>query len=251
MSEVVLERQEGEVWYISLNRPERKNALNQEVSRRLLEALDKAERAGAKVIVLRGEGGDFCAGGDLRELYESEDRASLMEASVGYLNMVLLKLRRTPAITVAVVEGYAVGAGLSLASACDLVIATEKALFNMGYRRIGLIPDGGGTAFLCKLLGFRNSNKLYLLSPTFDAKEAQAFGLVDFVFKEEELEEKLKELVGKLLSLPCEPVKYYKDLVNRWLFQGLEGQLEAEKSYVKELVKGPTVENRIKEVLGK
>jgi len=74
---------------------------------------------------------------------------------------------------------------------------------------------------------------------------------VDFVFKEEELEERLKELVGKLLSLPCEPVRYYKDLVNRWLFQGLEGQLEAEKSYVKELVKGPTVENRIKEVLGK
>lgn len=250
MGQVVLERQEGEVWYISLNRPERKNALNLEVSQRLLEALSKAEKKGAKVIVLRGEGSDFCAGGDLRELYETEDRASLMEASVENLKKVLLKLRQMPAITIAVIEGYAVGAGLSLASACDLVVASEKALFNMGYRRIGFVPDGGGTAFLCKLLGFRNCNRLYLLSQTFDAKEAHHLGLVDFVFEEKELEVKLKELTGKLLSLPSEPVKYYKDLVNRWLFPGLEGQLEAEKLYVKELVKGAVVENKIKEILG-
>lgn len=251
MGEVVLERREGEVWYISLNRPERKNALNLQVSQRLLEALARAEETGAKVIVLKGEGGDFSAGGDLRELYEAEDRPSLMEASVENLNKVLLKLRQMCAITIAVIEGYAVGAGLSLASACDLVVASEKALFNMGYRRIGLVPDGGGTAFLCKLLGFRNCNRLYLLSSTFDAKEAQRLGLVDFVFKDEELEIRIKELVGKILSLPFEPIRYYKDLVNRWLFPGLEGQLEAEKLYVKELVKGPTIGNRIKEVLGK
>lgn len=250
MGQVVLERQIGEVWYISLNRPERKNALSLEVSQRLLEALSRAEEAGAKVIVLKGEGGDFCAGGDLRELYEAKDRASLMEISVDKLNKVLLKLREISAITVAVIEGYAVGAGLSLASACDLVIASEKALFNMGYRRIGLVPDGGGTAFLCKLLGFRNCNRLYLLSQTFDAKEAHRFGLVDFVFREDELELRLRELMERLLSLPSEPVKYYKDLVNRWLFPGLEGQLEAERRYVKELVKGPTVENRIREILG-
>lgn len=242
-------KEEG-FWWLVMNRPDRKNALNGELTGALSEALDEAEREGVPLLVLRGAGGTFSSGGDLKEFLESEDPVSLIRDSVGRLNRLLVKIRRIPSMVLAVVEGFAVGAGLSLACACDLVAASEGAIFNLGYRRIGFIPDGGGTVFLPKVLGEKKYNELYLLSRNFGAREAMDLGLVNFVLPQDRLEEELRKLIGELLALPGDVIGEYKALVNAWIYPDLEGQLEREREAITRVVSRGKVKERILRVLG-
>ena len=247
----LVESLENEVCYITFQRPERKNALNQNLTTGLLKSLNQTEERKAKIVVLRGSNGTFSTGGDLQELYESENPVLMIDNAVNILNEVLIKIRAIPSIVISVVEGFAVGAGLSLACACDLVVASEDTTFNMGYRRVGLIPDGGGTVFLPKILGDKIYNALYLLSRDITAQEAKELGLVNFIFKKEEFEKEVKNIVEELLSLPFEAVPYYKMLVNSWMFPEFEVQLEKEKAFVKELVGKKEIRERIGTLLGK
>ena len=247
----LVESLENEVCYITFQRPERKNALNQNLTTGLLKSLNQAEERKAKIVVLRGSNGTFSTGGDLQELYESENPVLMIDNAVNILNEVLIKIRAIPSIVISVVEGFAVGAGLSLACACDLVVASEDTTFNMGYRRVGLIPDGGGTVFLPKILGDKIYNALYLLSRDITAQEAKELGLVNFIFKKEEFEKEVKNIVEELLSLPFEAVPYYKMLVNSWMFPEFEVQLEKEKAFVKELVGKKEIREKIGTLLGK
>lgn len=247
----LVESLENEVYYITFQRPERKNALNHNLTAGLLNSLNQAEERKAKIVVLRGSNGTFSTGGDLQELYESENPVLMIDNAVNTLNEVLKKIRAIPSIVVSVVEGFAVGAGLSLACACDLVVASEDTTFNMGYRRVGLIPDGGGTVFLPKILGDKIYNALYFLSRNITAQEAKELGLVNFVFKKEEFGKEVKKIVEELLSLPFEAVPYYKMLVNSWMFPEFEVQLEREKAFVKELVGKKEIRERIGTILGK
>ena len=163
---VVIETYDKGVFTLTLNRPEKKNAMSQELLEAVYGALLTAEEKKADLIVIRGAGKTFCSGGDVIEFRESEAPDARVDSMADFLNRSIARIRRTSAIVIAVVEGLAVGAGMSLSLACDLTIAERKAVMNMGYRRIGLTPDGGGSIFLPRLIGMKRFNELFLRRAT-------------------------------------------------------------------------------------
>jgi len=237
------------VFTITLNRPDKKNAMSLELLKLLSEALERAESQKASIIVIRGAGKTFCAGGDILEFRESAQIDMQIDCMADYLHRSIRKIREVNAMVIAVVEGLAFGAGLSLSLACDLTVAEKKALMNMAYRRIGLTPDGGGSFFLSRLVGAKKFNELYLLSRNIDMQEARDMGLVNFVFGEDELEAKLAELIRDLKALPTESVGRFKELVNLSLFSGLATHLDKERLYVAELGTRPEFKKRLDLVL--
>lgn len=247
--DVLIESFADGVFTIMLNRPEKKNAMSLELLKRLSEALERAEARGAGVIVIRGAGKTFCAGGDILEFRQSERIDVQIDCMADYLHRSIQKIREINAIVIAVVEGLAFGAGLSLSLACDLTVAETKATMNMAYRRIGLSPDGGGSFFLSRLVGAKRFNELYLLSRNIDVREARELGLVNFVFGEEELEAKLAELLRDLRALPAESISRFKELTNLSLFSGLAAHLDKERRYVTELGTRAEFKQRVEAIL--
>jgi 2-(1,2-epoxy-1,2-dihydrophenyl)acetyl-CoA isomerase len=247
--DVVIESFADGVFTIMLNRPEKKNAMSLELLKDLSEALERAEAQGAAVIVIRGAGKTFCAGGDILEFRQSAQIDVQIDCMADYLHRSIRKIREINAIVIAVVEGLAFGAGMSLSLACDLTVAEMKATMNMAYRRIGLTPDGGGSFFLSRLVGAKKFNEFYLLSRNIDMREAKELGLVNFVFGDAELETKLAELVRDLSALPFESISRFKELTNLSLFSGLAAQLDKERRYVAELGTRPEFKQRLDAIL--
>jgi 2-(1,2-epoxy-1,2-dihydrophenyl)acetyl-CoA isomerase len=244
---VVLESLKDDVFTITLNRPDKKNAMDYDLLKGLYEAMKNAAHEKARFVVIRGSGGAFCSGGDIIAFREAKDAEALIDAEAGVLNESIKAIRNIPAIVIAVVEGVAVGAGVGLALACDLSIATKKTIMNMGYRRIGLTPDGGGSILLPRIVGAKLFNEMYLLSRNVTMEEAKDLGLVNIVCDDSEVDTKLGELIGTLRSLPMETIGNHKDLVNRCLFAGLESHLDRERRYVAEFASKPLFKQRLDE----
>ena len=244
---VILESSENGIHTITLNRPDKKNSMNSELLVHLHKSLQKADNSGAQIIVIRGSGKAFCAGGDLIEFKESEDPGSRIDAMAGVLHESIRLIRNTGAVVIAVLEGIAVGAGVGLSLACDLSVATKNTVMNMGYRKIGLTPDGGGSILLSRLVGAKRFNEFYLLSRNINMAEAKELGLVNVVVEEDELEGKLIDLIKEIKMLPMETIKYFKDLVNASLFSGLDNHLDKERFYVSELAGKPLFKERLTE----
>jgi len=154
MSEVLLTRREGAVLVLSNNNPAARNALSPEFYAALTQALAQAQADPAVgAIVLTGEGGHFCSGGDLRQLARRrelpvEERRAKLEG----LHDLIRAVRDCRKPVIAAVEGAAAGAGLSLALACDMLVAAKNAVFSVAYVKVGLTPDGGATAFLAEFV---------------------------------------------------------------------------------------------------
>ncbi|HQE79662.1 MAG TPA: enoyl-CoA hydratase-related protein [Syntrophorhabdaceae bacterium] len=244
MDEVLVSIKDG-VFTITLNRPDRKNAMDTGLLVGLLKALESARDERAGIVVIRGSGKAFCAGGDLVEFRESSDPGARIDAMADTLHKSIKMIREIDAIVISVVEGVAVGAGIGLALACDITLATSDSIMNMGYRRIGLTPDGGGSIFLPRLIGAKRFNELYLLSRNMDMKEAKELGLVNLVCERGELEERLQSIIKELRALPMETIKRFKDLVNHSCFFGLDAHLDKEKQYVSELAADPLFKERL------
>jgi 2-(1,2-epoxy-1,2-dihydrophenyl)acetyl-CoA isomerase len=221
--------------------------MNSELLVHLHKSLQKADNSGAQIIVIRGSGKAFCAGGDLVEFKESEDPGSRIDTMAGVLHESIRLIRNTGAVVIAVLEGIAVGAGIGLSLACDLSVATKNTIMNMGYRRIGLTPDGGGSILLSRFVGAKRFNEFYLLSRNIDMAEAKELGLVNVVVEEDELEGKLTDLIKEIKMLPMETIKHFKDLVNASLFFGLDAHLDKERFYVSELAGKPLFKERLAE----
>ncbi len=248
---VVLETYQDEVYTITLNRPEKKNAMDYELLKDLYEALRRAQEEKATFVVIRGSGGAFCSGGDIIAFKDAEDTEALIDAEAGILHESIKTIRTMNAIVIAAIEGVMVGAGVGLALACDLSIATRDTVMNMGYRRIGLTPDGGGSFFLSRMVGAKRFNEFYLFSRNITMEEAKELGLVNFICEAEEFEEKLNTTIASLRTLPMETIGNFKDLVNRSLYDGLETHLDKERFYVAELGGKPLFKERIERFLKK
>ncbi len=224
---------------LTLNRPEKKNAMSLELLQDLYRALKNAETQGASIVAIRGAGKNFCSGGDVTEFITSEAPAEQVDAMADFLNRSINLVRSIPAIVIAVVEGVAVGAGMSLALAADFTLAETKAVMNMGYRKIGLTPDGGGSIFLPRLVGMKRFNELYFLSRNVTMEEAKEMGLVNSVVDEEDLEEELANLIEELKALPMETTRRMKELVNLSLLPGLGSHLDRERRFVAQFSAAP------------
>lgn len=248
---VVDETLDDGVFTLTLNRPDKKNAMSLELLQHLSSSLQAAADKGASIVVIRGAGNTFSSGGDVIEFRDSAESGVRVDAMADHLNRSILTIRSIPAIVVAVLEGLAVGAGVSLSLACDLTIAGKTALMNLGYRRIGLTPDGGASFFLPRVIGMKRFNELYFLSRNVTMAEAQEIGLVNIVVDERRIEEQLHEVIATLKALPMETTLKAKELVNLSLWQGLGTHLDKERRYVSEFAGKSVFQERLRQLYKK
>lgn len=182
MSDVVQREQDGEIAVVTLNAPERRNAISLEVRQRLLQVLrDCAQDPGCRGIVLTGAGGHFCSGGDLKPAGGADNGPdpARTRANIGYLHDIVRLLAGGPKPTVAAVQGAAYGAGMSLAAACDHVIVAPSARFCASFAKVGLMADAGLMWSLPNRIGLCAAKNLLLTARVVDADEAVALGLAD------------------------------------------------------------------------
>ncbi|HVM68292.1 MAG TPA: enoyl-CoA hydratase-related protein, partial [Gaiellaceae bacterium] len=173
MSEVLTSR-DGGVLTITLNRPEVFNAFNAALHARLAEALAEAAEPGVRAVVITGAGRGFCAGQDLKEFGEMPE--SIRERLEATYHPNVRAIRALPKPVIAAVNGPCAGAGLSLACACDVRIASDAATFVPGFIGIGLVPDSGGSWFVHRLLGFARAFEWMTSNRRLTAAEAHAWG---------------------------------------------------------------------------
>ena len=219
---------------ITLNRPEARNALSQEMREGLVEFTAQAGLdPKVRCVVLRGAGGHFMAGGDVKgmkarqELTPEQRKAEILKGLQG-LHFTISRLRHMPKPVLASIQGAAAGAGVSLVAACDLAIAAEDSFFILAYANIGLSPDGSSTYFLPRIMGMKRAAELILLPERFDANAAKEYGLINRVVPTDQLEAETAKLAGRLANGPTVAYGHAKALLESSLNTSLETQLELE-----------------------
>ena len=229
--ETILYTLEEGVLTITLNRPEVLNAFNRKMTDEIQDALKKAERDPAvRCIVFTGAGRAFSSGEDLKARMAEGDGGgggfgvTLRER----YNPIILKIRNIEKPVLASVNGVAAGAGCSLALACDMRIASDKARFIEVFVRVGLVPDSGSCFFLPRLVGLGKALEMAFLGDEVSAEEAARIGLVNRVVPAEELEEATHELALRLAKGPTRAIGLAKRAINRALSMDLEQVLEYE-----------------------
>lgn len=225
---------EDGVMTIALNRPDVLNSLNEQMSTELSAALRSAERdAGIRCIVLTGTGRAFCAGHDLRGVYDLFAGNQSRETDYGALlrqryNPVINRLRTLEKPVIAAVNGVAAGGGLALALACDLRICARGAFFKAAFAEIGLIPDMGATLTLPRNVGYARAAELFLMCEKLSAADACAWGLVNRVVDNADLEVTVSGIAHRLAQLPAKAIGLTKRALNKAYGADLENQLEYE-----------------------
>lgn len=231
MTDIVLQHLDRGLLTITMNRPERRNALNQDMIRGLVEAAHRAKDDPAvRAVLLKGAGGTFCVGGDVKSMAAAGDPPPL-EQKVANLRRgmeVSRILHQMPKPVVAQIDGAAAGAGLSMALSCDLRVAGASAKITTAFAKVGLSGDFGGTYFLTQLIGAAKARELYLTSPVLTAPEAQALGLVTKVVPDAEVEQATRELALSLAQGPTVTLGYIKTNINNAESLSLEACFDAE-----------------------
>ncbi len=231
---IILEKEDG-VATITLNRPASFNALNFEMGKELVDAIEKCTKdVGVKVLVVTGAGKAFCSGGDLKAAKEwsGNNFGDFFRQLTKFLDRVILDIRMVPKPVIASVNGPAAGAGFSLALACDLRIASDKALFRQAFTSVGLVPDCGWTFHLPKLVGLGKASELVFLDKVLTAEEAEKLGLVSHVVPEAKLKEVTSEVAEQLARGPSLAFARAKALLNSVWTSSLESQLENERQKI-------------------
>ena len=228
--EALIVQQEGPVAVVRLNRPERYNALNDTMSRELLDmAVAVSHDPAIRALMLTGQGKAFCSGGDIKEFVAAGDRIpQFADRLTVDLHAYVSKIMRMGKPVVAAVNGPAAGAGFSLAMACDLVVASSEAVFTMAYTGIGASPDGSSTFTVPRLVGLRRALELALTNRLLTAEEALAWGLVNRVFPAASFEADALAFVRELAAGPTFAYGKVKELLYHSLSEGLESQMELE-----------------------
>ena len=212
-----------------LNRPEALNAWNEQFGRDLLDAVTTvAEDDSVRAVMITGAGRGFSSGADLKEQREGTAGGVLSARLRDVYHPIITALREMPKPVVAAVNGPAVGIGCSLALAADLVVAAESAYFLLAFVNIGLIPDGGSTAFLPARIGYARAAEMAMLGERVPADQALDWGLINRVVPDEDLEGAADALLQLLAKGPTTSYAGSKRLLNRRMYAGLAEQLEAE-----------------------
>jgi 2-(1,2-epoxy-1,2-dihydrophenyl)acetyl-CoA isomerase len=210
---VILEGEQDGVATLVMNRPDRMNALNNELASALNDALGRiAEDDNVRVVVITGAGRAFCAGGDLgligkgRQTGATEELEPLLRAGM----QAVLKMRTMSQPVIAAVNGAAAGAGMNIALAADIRIAAEEATFGQNFAKVGLFPDYGGTYFLPQLVGPAKAAELFYTGDMIDAKTALDLGIVNQVVPAAELEAQVKSLAKRIAQGPPVAIRAVK-----------------------------------------
>ena len=227
----LISRSEGPVHRLTLQRPSRRNALTPGVARGLAQAIEQMEEEGeARVILLEGSGGHFCAGLDLQWLQSLGETPSIADLQHGLSDFqsAVIAIVRCPIPVIAVVQGTAAGFGFDLALACDMRLAGTSASFTSAFARMGLVPDGGSTFTLPRLVGIGRAMRLLLTDQSIEAQEALAIGLVEEVFPDDQLEGAVSRVTRALLTAADSSVRAIKRLSRAQELGALEQALSSE-----------------------
>lgn len=216
---------------ISLNRPEKYNAINRAMALMLQDKLKEAEsNEDVRCICITGAGKAFSAGQDLPEA--ADPKGTGMEKILPeQLNPIVSKLRTIKKPVLAVVNGIAAGAAANIALCCDIVIAAESASFIQAFAKIGLIPDSGGTYMLPRLIGLQKATALMMLAEPVNGKEAEAMGMIYKCFPDAELQNEANAIAAKLASMPTKALLYTRNALNDSMEANFEKQLSNEASW--------------------
>ncbi|WXG41826.1 MAG: enoyl-CoA hydratase-related protein [Candidatus Freyarchaeum deiterrae] len=227
---IIVEKENG-IATITMNRPEKLNALNREMQEEMREALDALSMDDdVKVIILTGAGKAFSAGGDIegmKEFYQA-DQLQLRQALYYYTSEVTNRIWNIEKPIIAAVNGAAAGAACNWALACDFIIASENARFGEVFIHIGLVPDGGGSWLLPRLVGFQKAKEIILMGKLVPAKEAEQLGMVNKVVPEGDLMSTVKEYAKILADLPPRAVGAAKKTINKAMTTSLREALDYE-----------------------
>ena len=228
METLIVER-DGGVVTVTMNRPERKNAANGKMFEELLEIFEEVERTAAdRVLVLTGAGGSFCSGADLADPHGPLDPSVPGLLRMHRLADTAMAVHRLSKPAIAKVDGLAVGAGLSLALGCDLVVATEGSRLCMIFSRRGLSLDFGASWLLPRLVGMARAKELALLADMISAEDALAMGLVNRVVPADEIDAVVDSWARRLAAGPPLALAMTKAMLNHSLAASMEQALEDE-----------------------
>ena len=222
---------------LTMNRPEARNALSMEMRAQLIEVLHDIEHNDTlRCVVLKGAGDHFMAGGDVKGMSESikKDPSDVRKEfllRIHDLHPIMFAMRRMPKPIIASCRGAAAGAGVSMALACDLVIAADDAFFTLAYCKIGTSPDGSSSFHLPRAVGIKKAMEIALLGDRFGAQEAKDIGMINFVVPTAELDAETAALAQRLAAGPTHVYGNTKALFSRSLEGEFESQLQAEAEY--------------------
>lgn len=229
--ENIIYEQEGGIARLTINRPEKRNALNKAVRQEIRTVIAEIERDKAiRVAVITGAGSKaFCAGADLVQFKEATPLE--IEARGFCLGQQLyndIENLRVP--TIAMVNGYALGGGCELAMACDIRVASENARFGQTEINVGIMPGGGGTQRLPRLVGWGKAKELMYTGRIIGAAEAEKIGLVDKMVPADDLERTVMELANNIVSKSPIIIELIKKTINRGMYSDLAAALDYEKA---------------------
>jgi 2-(1,2-epoxy-1,2-dihydrophenyl)acetyl-CoA isomerase len=222
------------VAFVSLNRPEVYNALNDEITFELQDVLKAvAKDDQVRVMVITGEGKAFCSGQDLKAASGNQKRSFLQSLHKRY-NPIIRAMRELPKPIVGRVNGVAAGAGCSLALACDVIVAAEEATFIEVFINIGLVPDSGSSYFLPRMVGTVKAFEMCSMGSRVSAAEALAIGLVNKVVPMAQLDDAVKTYTDYYAKAPTKSIGIIKKMLNKSMSASLNDMLEYE-AYCQEI----------------
>jgi 2-(1,2-epoxy-1,2-dihydrophenyl)acetyl-CoA isomerase len=238
---------------ITLSRPDAANALDLTMARELSDvAIICDEADDVRVVVIRGEGKMFCAGGDLSVMGDAGEAApAVVKQMAGDLHMALSRLNRMDAPVIAAVNGTAAGAGFSIAVATDLAIAVDSAKFTMAYTNAGLSPDGSSSYFLPRRIGDRRARELMLTNRLLSAQEALEWGILNQVVSADEFDDAVAKIASSLAKGPTRAYGQVKQLLTASFDNGLETQMELETRGISDMARSEDGQEGINAFLNK
>jgi 2-(1,2-epoxy-1,2-dihydrophenyl)acetyl-CoA isomerase len=243
--ETVDVHRDGAATTIELNRPESLNAWNAQLGHDLLAAITAvAEDDGVRAVVITGAGRAFSAGADLRDLSGREERTAeghpdVRKALNERYHPIITTIRTMPKPVLAAVNGPAVGIGLSLALASDLIVAAESSYLLLAFVNIGLVPDGGSSLFVPTRVGFARATEMAMLGERIPAPQALDWGLVNRVVPDDAFASEVAALRDRLAAGPTRSYAGAKRQLNQWLYARMEEQLELEADIQQEMAGSP------------
>jgi enoyl-CoA hydratase/carnithine racemase len=247
MAELVSEP-DGQIHRLTLNVPARRNALTPGLARALAQEIEQLEEVGeARVILLSGAGGHFCAGLDLHWLRSlgNTPRISDLQHGLSDFQSAIIAIVRSPVPVLAVVQGTAAGFGFDLALACDMRLAGSTATFTSAFARIGLVPDGGSTFTLPRLVGLGRAIRMLMTGESVDAVEALSIGLVEEVTEDSGLDSAVRRTVNALLECSGPSIRSIKRLTRAPEVGALEQALSTEGAAQLQALQSPEFRARL------
>jgi len=213
--EQLIYEEKEKVARITLNRPEVLNALSMQLSDEIIHAIEQVRQSTKiKFLVIKGAGNNFCVGDDIKEMLKWGNANDIMRRVRYYQNMAN-QLEELDKITIAAVDGYAVGGGLEITMACDFVIATERAKWGMPEVDVGITPGWGGTTRLARLIGRRRAKEINLIGALHSAKRAVEWNLWNRVVTNNQLDSEVEKLLEVLHSKNQQGMRQLKFIINR------------------------------------